>query len=158
VRAGVADGLDEAGGLGVVQDDDVPLPDHVRELLGVGPQRRLVDLVLRLAERAAVALGTVQAVVDALGDREELLVALDHHPLGVDVRPARVGEQRLEHLGHAAAARGRVHVPDRAAVEQIARLTGALHDPLEALLVEHALEALEREAAHLDAGEHRHGG
>ena len=51
-------------------------------------------------------------------------VALDHHPARVDAGAARVGEQRVEQLGHAAAASGRVDVPDDAPVEQLARTAG----------------------------------
>ena len=41
---------------------------------------------LCVAERAAVARVAVQAVVDALGDAEELRVALDDDPARVDAR------------------------------------------------------------------------
>ena len=41
-----------------------------------------------------------------------------HDPARVDAGAARVGQQRAQHLGHAAAVRRRVHAPDDAAVQQ----------------------------------------
>ena len=65
--------------------------------------------------------------MDALRDREERRVAVDHGPAGVDPRSTRVGQQRSEHLGDAAPARGRVHVPDPAPRELLAaRPLGAM--------------------------------
>ena len=60
------------GGLRVVEEDDVPGPDALRELGGARGERLLVDLALGVAEVAAVAGGAVEVVVDPLGDREEL--------------------------------------------------------------------------------------
>ena len=66
--------------------------------------------------------------MDPLGDPEEVGVAADRRPSGVDAGAARVGEQRLQHLGHAAAARGRVDVPDDASREQRSALGDRLLD------------------------------
>jgi hypothetical protein len=70
----------------------------------------LVGRPLPGAELSSVALDAVQAVVDALGDREELRVAFDDQPTAFDPGATRVCDQRQQHLGHAATAGGRVHV------------------------------------------------
>jgi hypothetical protein len=74
-RAGLLEPRHEARRLRIVQDDDVALADRLAELLGVRLERVEVGGALVVAERAAVALGAVQAVVDALGDLEEGPVA-----------------------------------------------------------------------------------
>ena len=47
----------------------------------------LVDLALARAEPAAVAGHAVQAIVNPLRDAEELRVALNHEPAGIDSAP-----------------------------------------------------------------------
>ena len=71
-RAGVAHGVDQPGRLRVMEDDDVLRRDELCELAGVVGERVFVDLVFGLPERTPVAVEPVQAVVDALGQREEL--------------------------------------------------------------------------------------
>ena len=78
----------------------------------------LVVLRVLVAERPAVTGLAVQRVVDALGEREELGVAVEHQPAVVDAGAPPVREQRLQHLGHPAAVGGRVDVPDDAVVEE----------------------------------------
>ena len=73
---------------------------RARELLGGAASVSLVDRALGVPERPPSPARAVEAVVDALGDREELRVALDHDPAGVDARAPRVGEQRLQQLRH----------------------------------------------------------
>ena len=53
--------------------------------------------------------------MDPLGDLEEVRVATHDHPPSIDPATAGVGEQRLQELGDATAASGRVDVPDGAA-------------------------------------------
>ena len=48
--------------------------------------------------------------MDTFGDLEELLVALDHYPAGVDAGHREVAEQEVQHLGDHPLL-GRVHVP-----------------------------------------------
>ena len=68
-----ASGGQHAGGLRVVEDHDVARPDHLRSSAArVGRAPALVDGALRLAQRPAVAGDAVEAVVQALGDAEEL--------------------------------------------------------------------------------------
>ncbi len=117
-----------------MQNDDVAVGDGVAELVAAGLERGEVGLALLVAERAAIALGAVQHVVEALGDLEEALVALDHGPARVDAGAARVGQQRGQHLGHPAAAGRRVDMPDHAAVEELLRLDDGALD-LRVLLV-----------------------
>ena len=114
----------ETGGLRVVEQDHV-VASHEREELGrVAAEHRLVVPVLRLAEWAAVAGRPVQPVVEPLGDREEVGVAFDHDPAGVDADTPGVREQRLEQLGHATAGRGRVDVEHLPPVERSSSVVG----------------------------------
>ena len=107
---------DQPGGLRVVQDDDVARAPGARRA-----RRRSARARPRRARVPPRPSGppspghAVQPVVQALREREERRVGRDHHPARVDAAAARVGEQGDEQLGHAAAARGRVDVPDPAA-------------------------------------------
>ncbi len=165
-RAGRLQARDQPGGLRVVQHDDVAVGDGVAERVAAGLERGEVGLALLVAERAAVALGAVQLVVEALGDLEEALVALDHRPASVDAGAARVGQQRGQHLGHAAAAGGRVDVPDHAAVEELRGLADRLLDLRVLLVGEDRREAVhavlagvdDRECAHRADGPTREAG
>ena len=67
-----------------MQQNDITRPDERQHLVGVSPQRPLVVLALLVTERAAVAGRAVKAVVDPLGDGEELGIALDHQPARID--------------------------------------------------------------------------
>jgi len=60
--------------------------------------------------------------VESLRDREELGVAGDHDPVHLDPEPARVPEQRSEHLGDPATPRGRVDVDDVPAANHLPAL------------------------------------
>ena len=112
----------EPGGLGVVQDDDVVRDaGKDRSSSRVPTQDPLVAGMLVGAERTTVADRSVQVVVDPLGDVEELGVAFDHDPSGVDVDPAHVGEQRLQKLGDPAAGRRRVDVDHPSPCEERSR-------------------------------------
>ena len=80
----------------------------------------LVGGPLRLAQRTAVAVVSVESVVQALGDAEELGIAPDHQPSRIAPAAARVADQRTQHLRDAAALGGRVDVPERSRVQQLA--------------------------------------
>src|SRR5918994_140591 len=110
---------DQTGRLWVVDVDDVPLLNEPRELVRRLEHRLLIDPPLRGSEGAAVAGGIMQSVMEPVGDPEELRVPGDRQPAEVDAGTAAVREQRMEHLGHAAAARGRVDVPHHPAAEHL---------------------------------------
>ena len=104
-------------GLRVMEDHHIARPDQRPQLERVGLQGGAVRLPSPPAEADAVARIAVEHVVDALGDREELVGPRrrgDHGPANVGARAASVRHQRAEHLRHAAAGGGRVHVPDGA--------------------------------------------
>jgi hypothetical protein len=107
------------------------------------------------ASSAAVAGAAVEQVVDPLRDLEERGIAVDHAPAGVEADPAHVGQQRLQQLGDAAAARSRVDVPDRAAPEELPAVLHAALDLAEAL-AENGTEALRIHAADVDLLERAH--
>ena len=154
--ADVADRRDQAGRLRVVDDHHVLGLDELPELGGVALGHLVKDAARVVVEVAAIAGRAVQEVVDPLGEDEEVLVALDHHPARVDAGPARVGEQRDEHLGNAAAAGGRVDVPYDAPVEHLAAAPHGAQDALVVLGREHRSEALQVECADGHVGERGH--
>ncbi len=78
-----------------------------------------VGHALLVAERPAVAVVSVQPVVQALGDAEELRGAVDHDPARVAAAAARVADQRAQHLGDAATMSRRVDVPEDPRGEQL---------------------------------------
>jgi hypothetical protein len=130
----------QPGGLGVVQDDDVARLDPrlqpskgLLEGLAVAGSCRLVQL-------APVTGLTVEQVMDALGDLEELLVALDHHPAGVDARASQVAEQEVEHLSDPTALLGGVDLPQPPAGEPLGRLRQPGQQAAAALRGKHGLE------------------
>jgi hypothetical protein len=93
VRPVVAQRLDQARRLWIVQQNDVARLHQGRELGGVLVETLLVDPLLALAKRRAVALGPVQRIVEALGDAEEIGRTLDDDPAGVDARAARIADE-----------------------------------------------------------------
>ena len=50
--------------------------------------------------------------MDSLGDPEKLVITSDRQPAGIHPCPARISQQRLQHLRHTPAAGGGVDVPD----------------------------------------------
>jgi len=91
--------------------------DHVVDLLeqgGVSLARRGVGGSLRLGQ---APLGTLEAVVDRLRDREEALVARDHLPLGDEAQVVQDRDDRAQELGHASAVGGGVQVEDAQAAQ-----------------------------------------
>ena len=101
------------------------------------------------AERSAVPRPAVQSVVDPLRHRKERRVALDDEPARVDPAAPRVGEQRLEHLGNAAAGGGRVHAYDSAPGEPLPRLLGHRLEAGHPLPPDQRLKARSVERLHL---------
>jgi len=83
-------------------------------------------------ERPAVTRCPVEMVVHALRDREEARIAVDDEPSRVDPDPARICEERPEHLGDPAARRGRVDVEDGPTGQRVACSPSGLVEPLRA--------------------------
>jgi hypothetical protein len=125
-----------------VQDHQVPGTDHHRQLAGGRHERTLVHLACSLVQAATVAGEAVQVVVDSLGDTEELRVARDRQPARVQSRSVDVADQRPQHLGHSAASRRRVDVPDGAVAERLPRRCDRLLEPLVLPHGEHGDKAL----------------
>ena len=146
-RAGPGQALGEPGRLRIVQQDQVAWPDQLEQLGSVRGEHALVVADLLGRQRPAGDLA-VDLVVQALGDHEELGVAGDHHPAAGDPRVLDVAEQHLEHLGHAAADRGRADVPQRPAAELAPELTGRLHQPREPLGADNGRELLDGSLGH----------
>ena len=89
----------QPGGLRIVQEHDVARRDQRADALQVLARDGLVDLALTRAEPATVAGHAVQAIVNPLRDAEELRVAVNHEPAGIDSCAAPVRDQGAEHLG-----------------------------------------------------------
>ena len=89
------------------------------EELGVCCAVTLVYGPLGVAQRTTVAVVSVKPVVEALGDAEELGIAVDHQPARIDPAPTRVADQRTQHLRDPASAPRRVDVPERSLVQQL---------------------------------------
>jgi len=126
----------------VVEDDDIARAHPRREHGGVVGDHTLIDRARSVVERTAVAERAMQAVVDALGDVEELGRAIDDDPARVDPGAARVGDKRAQQLDHATPERGRVHVPDDPPGEQLARLAHAALEVGEPVGRQHRTESL----------------
>ena len=136
-----------------MDDDNVVRTHDSAEVVGVGLEDALVTLVLGRAEVAAVSRRAVQAVVDTLRDCEELGVAFDHEPACVDPCAAGVGEQRLQHLGDAAAGSGRVDIQNRVTGERLSRSLRSLLEPRHPLRADQRLEPGGVDRLDVDFGE-----
>ena len=149
-RAQSHERADEAGGLGVVHDDHVARRHHAGELADVrlergrrrSPRSRRRGRRRRRARRAGCC-GCAWSTRRSPGCRRS-------PPSARHADAAGVGEERHEHLRHAAAARGRVHVPDDPPGEQIARAIGGVGHLPPLPRFEDVLE-LARRAAHRSA-------
>ena len=114
--------VDQPDRLGVVDDHDVEL---ALERVGVQLRVAAEDLLLLLGERGLVAL---EPVVDRLRDVEELVLAVDDPPLGVEARVLHERDERVQDLGHAAAERGRREVQDAQALERLRERGDLVHE------------------------------
>ena len=153
-RSGRAQRGDQARRLRVVDDHDVTRAHALGERGQVVGQYLLVDGAGGVVERSTVSDGAVQSVVDALGNGEEIGRALDHHPADVNAGAPRVGDQRFEQLRDAAAASGRVHVPDDPAGQKLAGPQDALLECLPARWTQHGPES---RGAHRRCLDFKHG-
>ncbi len=132
---------DHAGGLRIVQQHDVSGTNALCHQLSVVLTAALVGSALGLAQPTAVARVSVQSVVQALGYPEELGVARDRYPARITATAARVSDQRAQHLGDAAALGGRVDVPERPRLQQLAPAPERMFKARERVGCEHAAQA-----------------
>ena len=86
------------------------------EALGVERVDLVEQLPLLVAQRL---VGSLQRVVEELGRVEELFLAEDHLPVGVEAGVAHQRHDRVEDLRDAAAERGRADVQDAVALERL---------------------------------------
>ena len=107
-------------GLRVVDDHEV--------VVAVEQQRVVEDLleVDALHRRRPLDVGALQAVVHGLRDREELVAAVHHLPVGVDADAAQQRDVGGQQLGDAAAVRGGVEVEDPRALQRLRRARGSV--------------------------------
>jgi len=114
--------VEDRRGLRVVDDHEVP---GAVERLRVRAVVAAEDLLLLLGQRDVRAL---ERVVDRLRHVEELVLAVDHLPLGLEPRVAHERDERVEDLGDAAAeGRGR-EVQDALALERLGERLDLIHD------------------------------
>src|SRR4051794_15413455 len=95
LHAGVAHRLDERCRLWIVKYHDVARPDEREQLLDIAAGNALVVASFCASERSSVAASAVEMIVQALGDLEKPLVALDDRPACVDSGALPVREERL---------------------------------------------------------------
>ena len=105
-----------------MQEHDVASAHPSGHLVKIGLQRLVDHRMLALTQRATVAGLSVQQVVYALGDGEELRACVQHQPPGIHISATHVSEQGLEHLSDATASCRGVDVRDGAAIEQLSRM------------------------------------
>ena len=153
-HTGVDQRPDHPGRLRIVQQHHVAFGDAPYELRGTARGVALVDRPLGLAQRRPV-VGSVQVVVQVLGDAEEAGVAADDDPARVQSRAADVADQRSQHLGDAAAARRRVHRPQRVVGQQLLPARDRLLEPREAVGRQHVVEPAGRQRGDGDVREPR---
>ena len=110
----------QADRLRVVDDHRVPL---ALQALGVDRVDLVEDLPLLVAQRL---LRPLQRVVEELGRVEELLLAEDHVPVGVEADVAHQRHDRVEDLRDAAAESGGADVQDAVPLQRLGQLADAL--------------------------------
>ena len=108
---------DQTGGLWIMQDGNVPRPDQRDQLAGVVVDHLLVHLTCLRIQIGPVTPLAVKRMVDTLGDAEEFRRATDHQPGRIHAQTPSVGQQAMEHLGHATPRGRAVDVPDRPTLE-----------------------------------------
>ena len=134
--------LGQPSGLWVVQHHDVAVARMGGERIHLRPQRVDVDVMLVLTEIASVACSAIEVVVQALGDLEELRVPVDDEPTCVHADPSDQTEQDVQHLGHAATRRGRVHVDHTSTTQSVHCLLGRLDgEQIGPVIADHRREA-----------------
>ena len=154
MRAGLHDCRCEPRGLRIVQHDDVSNADQTQQVRAIALERRLVVGAFDRSERPAVALGAVQMVVQPFRDLEEAGVAFDHDPTGVHPGTARICKQGLQHLGHAASGRSRVHVQYRPALQGRTRGRSRRLEPVGPFRPYERVEPLKCECLDVDLSQH----
>jgi hypothetical protein len=115
--------LDHAGGLRIVGDHVV---EGIGQSLGVPDVVAAEDVLLFAGERARRAL---ERVVNRLCDVEELVLAVDHAPLGLEAGVAHQRNERVEDLCHAAPEGRRREVEDPLPCERLRERLQLLHQP-----------------------------
>ena len=121
--AGLRGAAAKADRLRVVDDDRVPLP---LQPLGVHRVELVEQLPLGGSQGGGVAL---EGVVQELGGVEELLLAEDHLPVGVEPDVAHQRHDRVEDLRDAAAEGGGADVEDTLPLQPLRELVDLLDQP-----------------------------
>ena len=98
--------------LRVVEHDYVTRPDLFGQRDQLLRQDLLIEIGVGCVEFATVALHAVEQMVDALGQDEKVIRALDDQPSGADPDAQQVAQNRTQELGHAAPGHGGVHVDE----------------------------------------------
>ena len=131
---------DETRRLRVVDEHDVAASNDAAQPLGIHRRDPVVVRPLGGTEGATVTRRAVEAVVDALRDREELGITRDHDPIHLDPEPARIPEQGRQHFRNPSALRGRVNAHDASAADTLPKLGGRRKKRRQALLANDRLQ------------------
>ena len=127
--------------LGVMEKHDISFSDPTGEAgnIRLGDPLEVIGLIR--AEAANVSGHTVEAVVDALRDREELSISGHHQPADVYARVLDIADEHVEHLGHPTSGGGRTNIPDSSAVESLCGLNGCTMEVGESLRADQRFES-----------------
>src|SRR5438105_15868447 len=87
-------GADQAGWLGIVDDDDIFVEGHAQPVLLIVGVKNLKHVFRQ------VVLAAVQGVVKTLGDLKEIIAAGDDLPLGFYLHLIHQGDKPVEDLSH----------------------------------------------------------
>ena len=133
-----------------MQHDDVVFAYKFDHRCDVSSERRLVVPTFRCAERASIARGAIQVIVNPLRDLKEPRVAFDDDPTGIHARAPRIREQCLEQLGDAPARRRRIHIQHGAAFQGRARRRGRSFEPGRALRTNQPAKPTKHHGSNID--------
>jgi hypothetical protein len=111
--------VDQACCLGVVEHHHVIRPDDLQDLSGIPSHDRDIVIPITIRETQAVPHPTMEVVVNAFGDREEVLVALDDQPARIDACSPLVTKKGLQHLSDPPTRLRRIDVPGDATAQDI---------------------------------------
>jgi hypothetical protein len=131
-----------------VQQHEISWPYLVEQLGSVRGEHPCVMAGLGLVERAAGLL-TVDLIVHALGEHEELRITGDHPPADRDIKILDVPDEHVQHLCHPTANRGRADVPDGAPGQPLPELLSRPDQACVPFAADNLLQLSDRAPRHL---------
>ena len=137
-------------GLRVVHDDDVSGFDDARDVLEVAAVHGLERRPVLIAEAFSIPGLTVQQVVQPLGHREELRLAVQDQPPAVDAGRSDVPEEDWQHFRDPATDSGGVDVPHAVAAQRVAGCLSVMRELVETVEADDIHQPLRGDVRYLD--------